>query len=189
MKWTKSKLINGAVLVFLMLYLFTPVGFYIKVQINSLLSFSPSALVSEEQERLTDYQWPLKKQKGGGFNLEENRGKVVLLNFWATWCAPCVAEMPSFQKLYDRYSKKVEFVFLASDTEQKVGAFLHKKNYTFPVYFAQAKAPDQLSHKSIPTTYIIDRKGNIVLKEVGTANWNSDMVSNLLDELLKEQYP
>ncbi|MGB5818079.1 MAG: TlpA disulfide reductase family protein [Saonia sp.] len=182
---TKDKLINGILLLLVILYLFTPLGFHMKVQMNKWFSFSPSALEEKEQQHLADYDWRLVGTDGVPFNLEEGKDKVVLVNFWATWCPPCVAEMPSFQKLYDVYGDSLVFIFLASDDETKVQTFLTKKNYTFPVYFARTNAPVQLEHSSIPTTYIIDKNGKIIVKKVGAADWDPDTVSDLLDSLLK----
>lgn len=187
MKITRNKVMDGLLLLVLILFLFTPVGFHIKVQVNKWFSFSPEPLAQKDQKSLRAYDWQLFDMDGKRFNLEETRGKVVVVNFWATWCPPCVAEMPSFQQLYEAYGSNVQFVFYANDELERVQSFMVKKKYSFPVYIAGTEVPAELEHPSIPTTYIIDTQGNIVLKEVGAADWDSRAVFDLLDRLLSKQ--
>ncbi len=184
MKLKKEQITNGILLVLLALFLFTPLGFHVRVQVSKWISFSPSKLDIEKQEVLSSYTWQLRDLKNDLWQFEDTKGKVVVVNFWATWCPPCVAEMPDLQRLYDAYGDKVVFAFVASDELEKVKAFLEKKRYNLPVYFNQTTAPIELEHPTIPTTYIIDRAGKIVLKETGAADWDSEEVFELLDELL-----
>ncbi len=184
---TRNKLLDGLLILLLILFLFTPVGFHVKVQVNKWFSFSPTQLAQKDQKSLASYDWQLLDMEGSRFNFGETRGKVVIVNFWATWCPPCVAEMPSFQQLYEVYGNKVQFIFYANDEAARVQSFLNKKKYSFPVYLSGTRTPIELEHPSIPTTYIIDAHGNIVLKEVGAADWDSQTVYELLDRLLMEQ--
>lgn len=184
MKLTKNQLTNAAVIVLLALFLFTPVGFHLRVYISRLFSFSPSVLAVDERLVLTNYNWQLTNTEGDSFDFNEVRGKVVLVNFWATWCPPCVAEMPSLQKLFNDYGDKVVFVIVAQDEKKKVSSFLNKKEYSFPVYFENTSSPDLLSTEYIPTTYIIDKRGEIVVQTTGSKNWNSNTTRELLDKLL-----
>ena len=109
-----------------------------------------------------------------------------MVNLWATWCPPCVAELPGFATLYADYKDKVEFAFVANDDQEKVLTFLEKKGYDLPVYFQVSATPKALESGSIPVTYIIDKKGDLVVDKTGAANWNSDKVRNLLDQLLAQ---
>jgi thiol-disulfide isomerase/thioredoxin len=131
-----------------------------------------------------NYDWQLINADGKEINFEMTKGKVVLVNFWATWCPPCVAEMPSLQDLYNDYNEKVEFMFVAQDKVEKVSAFIAKKGYTLPVYYSRTEAPKLLTSKSIPTTYVINKEGKIIVAETGAADWNSDKVRKILDGLL-----
>ena len=117
--------------------------------------------------------------------LSELKGKVVLLNFWATWCPPCVAEMPSIQKLYDDYKDKVEFVFVSNEDWTTIDTFYKDKGYDLPTYNILSKVPDQLVSNSIPATFVIDKNGVIVVDKKGPADWNSHKIRSLLDELLQ----
>ncbi len=186
MKLTKNQLTNAALIVFFALFLFTPVGFHLRVYVSRLFSFSPSVLAVDKRLVLTDYTWQLIDLEGGPFDFKEVKGKVVLVNFWATWCPPCVAEMPSLQELFDDYGDKVAFVIVAQDEKGKVSDFLNKKGYTFPVYFENSPSPDLLLPEYIPTTYIIGKRGELVVEKTGVANWNSKSTRELLDQLLGE---
>ena len=116
----------------------------------------------------------------------EDEGKVTFLSYWATWCPPCIAELPGIQELYSDYGDKVDFVLLSQEETDKVQRFITKKGYDVPVYIPQMQAPEILQSNSLPTNYIIDAKGNIIIKETGAADWNSNKVRILLDGLLSK---
>jgi thiol-disulfide isomerase/thioredoxin len=138
----------------------------------------------EDQVYLNDFNWQLQDRKGQEVNLKTFKGQVIVVNLWATWCPPCVAEMPSFQKLYNDYGDKVIFLFIANDDPDKVDRFLAKNGYELPVFFQTSSAPEAMSSNALPTTYIINSKGSIVASKVGAADWNSNRVRSLLDDQL-----
>ncbi|MFS4494691.1 TlpA family protein disulfide reductase [Maribacter sp. 2308TA10-17] len=185
MKFTKEQLTNFTFIIVLGIILFTPVGFHIRVFVSKIISFSPTELDVEDQVILSDYDWKLIDKDGNLFDFNNTRGKVVLVNFWATWCPPCVAEMPSLHSLYIDYADKIEFVLVTNEDQEKIANFLLKNKYDFPVYFEQKSRPISLSSTSIPTTYLIDANGKIIIKKVGAADWNSDQFRNTLNGLLK----
>tara|TARA_R110002049_G_scaffold253508_2_gene428866 strand:+ start:5631 stop:6191 length:561 start_codon:yes stop_codon:yes gene_type:complete len=152
---------------------------------KALAQISPSTIKESKQGAIDDYNWKLKDINGSLFNFEETKGNVVLVNFWATWCPPCIAEMPSMQLLYNDYKNKIEFVFVSSESSKVISGFLNKNEYSFPVYNPLTKYPEPFNIKSIPRTFLIDKKGNIVIDKKGAANWNSDSVRNTIDSLLK----
>lgn len=186
MRIKKENFSNFAFIILVAVLLFTPVGFHARVFVTRIFSFSPSELDKEEQFVLSDYNWKLSNSDGEVFHFKNTKGKIVLVNFWATWCPPCVAEMPSLQELYADYGDSVEFLVVAHDDKEKVKSFLNKKGYNFPVYFEKSPSPDALATESIPTTFIIDKKGKIVIEKIGAANWNSSATRQLLNRLLKE---
>ena len=186
MKLGKKQIVNGIIIIGVMLLLFTPIGFRVKVYVSRLLSTGAAMVKAEIQVPLDTYQWQLMDLEGIGFDFEKERGNVVLVNFWATWCAPCVAEMPSLQKLYDDYGDKVTFMLVAQDEYEKVTGFIQQKNYNLPVYYSKTDKPKVLDSKLLPTTYVISKKGNIIVAETGAADWNSSKTRSLLDKLLKE---
>ncbi|MEP4781473.1 MAG: TlpA disulfide reductase family protein [Algibacter sp.] len=151
---------------------------------KGLALISPSVVAKENQNKLNSYNWKLRDYNGSIFNFETVKGKVVLINFWATWCPPCIAEMPSMQSLYNDYSDKIEFVFVSNESSQTIREFLDKKKYTFNVYSPVNSAPESFDVSSIPRTFLIDKKGNIVIDKIGASNWDSDKVRVTIDNLL-----
>lgn len=188
MKLSKEQIGNGIWILAIVLILFTPIGFHLRVWANKVIAMTMSADVVDNDERITleDYQWNLVGLDGKQIDFQSAKGKVAVVNVWATWCPPCVAELPSFADLYADYKDKVVFAFVANDEKDKVEVFLKKKGYTLPVYFQASAAPEELTSSSIPATYIISKSGKIVVDEKGAANWNSERIRTLLDELIAE---
>ena len=182
----KKQWINAAFIIGILLILFTPVGFHAKVLIARLFSTNASEMQTRLQKTIESYEWQLVDANGTDFDFTTAMGKVVLLNFWATWCPPCVAEMPSLQALYNAYGSEVVFLFVTNDDPKKVAEFVRKKDYSLPVYFAKTDPPSLLSSKYLPTTYIIDRGGKLKVVQTGASDWNSEQTRKLLDELLRE---
>ncbi|OBQ56510.1 TlpA family protein disulfide reductase [Tamlana sp. s12] len=157
----------------------------IQVWLNKGLAlFSPAVVDENKQAALTDYKWALQTKSGKIISFEQSKGKVVLLNFWATWCAPCIAEMPSLQLLYEDYKDQVDFVFVSSDPPEKIKAFIKKEGYTFETYTIKSQLPDLLDVTNIPRTFLIDQSGHIIIDKTGAANWNSETVRTTIDALL-----
>jgi len=187
MKLKKGQFFDILWIVLILLLLFTPLGFHARVQLTRLISFSPKIEKEQAFNSVSDYNWKLNDLNNTSHNFNASKGRVVLVNFWATWCPPCIAEMPSLAALHKDYGDKVDFLFVAHDKKDKVTAYLKKNNFNFPVYFEKSKAPEILKSSSLPTTYILDSKGNIVVNEVGAADWNSENLRTLLDSLLVEK--
>lgn len=171
------------------IFLFTPYGLPVRATLIKGVSLVTTRVFSmendpEDQVLVEDMDWNLKERNGGSVNLKDFEGQVVFVNIWATWCPPCVAEMPSLQSLFDSYGDKVVFLFVANDDSSKVENFLKKKNYDLPVYYQLAPGPKEMRSNSLPTTYILDKNGKIIVDKTGAADWNSSKVRNLLDKLL-----
>lgn len=170
--------------VFLALLIIPQTRMPIQVFVQRLISFSPSEKAEDKRETLQDYNWNLSQLDAEEINFSESKGNVIIVNFWATWCPPCVAEMPSFQKLYDIYGDKVDFYFVTSEEPEKVTRFMQKNAYTLPIFLQRIKAPEALQSSALPTTYLISKSGEIVIEETGAADWNSKKMRSLLDKLL-----
>jgi len=121
-------------------------------------------------KQISSYNWQLQDLKGNSFQLNQTKGKLTLVNIWATWCPPCIAEMPSLQALYNDYYNKIEFVLVSNEENSVIKSFLRKKGYNFKVYTPQSKPPETFNVKSIPRTFLLDREGNIIIDESGAAN-------------------
>ena len=158
----------------------------IQVFVQRLVSFSPSETVENERKILEDYNWGLQQTNSGEINFSRSKGKVAIVNLWATWCPPCVAEMPSFQKLYNDYGDKIDFYFITSEKVEKVEKFMEKNDYSLPIYFETSATPKLLESNILPTTFLISKSGKIVINEEGTADWNSKKMREIVEKLLSE---
>lgn len=151
------------------------------------IAFSPSVNTIEESEKIATYNWDLKGLNTEAINFSDLKGKVVFVNFWATWCPPCRAEMPMIQKLYDDYKDKVSFVFVTSESWSTVEKFYTKNNYNLPSYNSVSAPPIKFTEtNTIPATYLLDKGGNILISKTGAADWDSAKVRNLLDQLISK---
>ena len=113
--------------------------------------------------------------------------KLLFLNFWGTWCPPCREEWPGIEKLYNSKKDKVNFVLIAmQDKEEDVIAFLKKNNYTAPVYVAQSPISNNLLPKVFPTTFLLNDKGRILVKEESTKDWDSKSFHEFIDNVSKK---
>lgn len=190
MNWTtpkKSTIQNAAFIVFLALMLFSPLGTFVKVHVNRLLAFSPKTIATSDQKKLATNQWQLMDKNGKTVSLEEYKGEIIFINFWATWCPPCIAEMPSLQKLYDDYKDKMVFLFVTTDSFEKANSFLVKENLNLPIFQSVSNPPLELESSTIPATYLVDQQSNVVVAKIGAADWNSDSFREQLEDLLKKQ--
>jgi thiol-disulfide isomerase/thioredoxin len=108
-------------------------------------------------------------------HLAASRGKVVFVNRWGTWCAPCVAEMPSLQKLYNHYKADpdVEFLFIASrDSAVDVRNFAQRRHLDMPLYIEDDTDTSTYEVSTFPSTTIYRKDGSVFLKQTGGADWS-----------------
>lgn len=140
-------------------------------------------------ELLPDFS--LQDRQDKTHTLSNYRGQVVMVNFWATYCTPCVKEMPSMQRLKEKMAGK-PFTILAIDmAEEKVNVESFLKRYginvDFPILFdPQGNVIEQWMISAVPTTFIVDKKGNFRYALFGGLEWDSDEVVKILDDLIGE---
>ncbi|NNU33095.1 TlpA family protein disulfide reductase [Mucilaginibacter sp. S1162] len=124
-------------------------------------------------------------EKGQSLSLSSLKGKVVVINFWAPRCPPCIAEMSSINQLYLQLKPDTNIVILPVDADNNFGKslpFMAKNKYVLPVYNTASQIPDVLFAGSLPTTIIIDRSGVIVFRHEGPADYtNKEFVKYLID--------
>ena len=191
MKLIKKNIINILFFGFI-IFIFTPFGLGTRAKLTQGVTYIKTLILPPKTEAVenrkefnTDFQ--LKGlMHATDVNLNKLNNKVVFINYWATWCPPCRAEMPSIQSLYDDYKDKIEFIFITTDTKLKVEKFYLNNSYKLPTYNIMSDPPQEISTRSIPATFILDKQTKIALSEFGPANWNSDKVRKLLDELIAE---
>jgi len=143
---------------------------------------------NEQSVNFNEINWQLININGNTINFQENEGKVIFLNFWATWCPPCVGEMPGIQALYNKYKDNddIAFLLVSNESLSKISAFVEKREYTFPIFSSRYKSPDIFFSKSIPTTFVISKDGKIKVKETGAVNWGGDKMEQIIDNLLSK---
>lgn len=182
--WLRRRWADVATVVFIALMLIPQTRMPIIVFVQRTFAFGPSTAGTTEQ--VTDYQWPLKDMDGKNISFEQSEGKVVFVNFWATWCPPCVAEMPYMQNLYNDYKDQVDFYFVTDEKPERIQSFMERHEYDLPIQIQQYAAPEPMEAKALPTTYVLGKNGNVHIKKKGSARWDSQKVRNLLDKLLQE---
>lgn len=128
----------------------------------------------------------LESIEGRKFKLADLKGKVVLIDFWATWCGPCVAEMPSLKKLYEKYKEKgLEILAISIDEDSsKVRAFAIENAFNFPVAHSPTLGK-QFKATPIPTSLFIDKHGNLRYRKTGFEEGEEREIEVVITELLK----
>ncbi len=146
--------------------------------------------IPDAEQEMAGYDLELIIPDGTRRSLGDFRGKVIFLNYWATWCPPCIAEMPNIQALYEQYrdDNRIVFVMVSLDDEQeKARKFIRRKEFTFPIYYLGSQRPESLQSTTIPTTFVINQEGRIVVTRMGMANYNTERFKKFLATLLIEE--
>ena len=127
-------------------------------------------------------------ENGKAVSLASLKGKVVFINFWATWCPPCIHEMPSINKLKQSFAGNDKIVFLMVDVEGKMKesmAFMEKNKYDLPVYIPGSDIPAEYLGSSIPTTVILSKSGDMMARIEGGRDYTSPEMVKVLNELVE----
>ena len=160
----------------------------------TLLLFVASPLQAGELKPYSGKSLPdftLTDRANKAHTLSEYQGQVVLVNFWATYCTPCIKEMPSMQRLKEKMAGK-PFTILAVDMaeeKENVQAFLKRYdiNVDFPILFdPQGIVIEQWRISAVPTTFILDKRGDFRYALYGGLEWDSDEVVKIIDGLIGE---
>lgn len=152
------------------------------------LTLSDPKLLEKRVELPQDaYMFSYKDVKQEKHFLNSYKGEVVFINFWATWCHHCVAEMSSIDRLYNEFGDKVHFIIYSNEKMEVQQSFKNKKNYSLPFASPYYELPTFFAQtRGIPMTYIISKKGEVVVAQSGAAQWDSDNIKNLLNKLIEE---
>jgi thiol-disulfide isomerase/thioredoxin len=144
--------------------------------------------ISEEKPvGYADYGFVLMDSDGNQLRGEQLNGKVVFMNFWATWCPPCIAEMPDINDLYLEMNENenLKFIMISLDDDfNKAINFVKRKEFDFEIYRFVTPIPETYASKVIPTTYVISSNKEIVVKKEGMAKYDSRSFKNFLKSLL-----
>lgn len=141
-------------------------------------------LIATEDQQNGSYDFYLEDASGNTVDFKSFQGKTVFMNYWATWCPPCIAEMPDINDLYNKVNAQgVAFVMISVDDDfSKAISFMERKEYDFPIYKLSSRRPDVYSSKSIPTTFVLSPSGKIIAKRAGMAKYDTPDFIKLLTE-------
>ena len=138
----------------------------------------------EEKKELTGKSTMVFRDgEGEQHNIGEYLDKPVFINYWATWCPPCRAEMPTLEKLYQQYGQDIHFLFISNQPMGKQQDFLNQHNYELPVYQLASRPGGSFSYSVLPTSLIINRENRVILRKEGAVNWQSKSVREIFDRL------
>lgn len=186
----KKYISNGIFIAVLALLIFVPSAKALLLQgLMRIGLFNPD-VKAEQMATNPSLDLRFKDQKGNIVTLNELKGKVVFLNFWATWCPPCLAEMPSINKLYEQYKTNNNVIFIMLDADSdlaKSGTFMKTYNYTMPVYQMASNVPEQLFAGSLPTTVVFDKQGRLSFKHEGIADYSSKKFVDFIERLINHE--
>jgi len=184
----KRKTVLNILLILLVLSFFvTPIGYHGKVFLNKVFSFSPKVTPPLKRDTIKDYGWKLKDAKWDLINFDRSEGKVIFINFWASWRLPCAAELQSIQELYDRYKGQVDFYLITNEERAPVETFMQENGFDFPVTYLIIGEKAPVETDDPPRSYLIDKKGAVVIAKQGIADWDTTKIYHLLDRLIQEK--
>ncbi|MDN5285582.1 MAG: thioredoxin [Mucilaginibacter sp.] len=152
--------------------------------------FQPTVPDPSASKHLLNSQFNISFRDTSGrlVNTADLKGKVVFVNFWATWCPPCIAEMPSVNDLYERFKNNHNVVFILADVDNdypKAKSFLQKNNFNLPWYSLTSQVPDNLMDGTIPTTLIFDKNGKLVYQHSGATDYSNNKFVSFLSSISK----
>jgi len=175
---TRKNIINVIFAGLLLILLFLPSAKAMVLQgLMGIGFFKPDTNMAKKELEAGLSGVLFKDASGKVVDLGALKGKVVFLNFWAAWCPPCLAEMPSINKLYEQFKddKNVVFIFVDADSDlPKAREFMERRKYQLPIYAVASEIPDQLFKGSLPTTVVLDKQGRISYNESGAANYGDN---------------
>ncbi len=151
--------------------------------------FNAEAKVSPEKtDKIYAQTMIFRSETGEMINTSENKDKIYFINFWATWCPPCRAEMPSINKLASKIKNKDKVEFVMVDVDAKLNAsvaYMKKHSFNLKVYTAESGIPENIFSGSLPTTAIIGPNGTLLFHHTGMADYNNQKMIDFLNNLSK----
>ncbi|WP_138431508.1 TlpA family protein disulfide reductase [Fodinibius saliphilus] len=133
-----------------------------------------------------DYQLELLQTNGNRTTLSNFKGDLIFLNVWASWCPPCVAEMPTIETLYNEVGdhENIRFILLSMDKEpHKAVQFMQSRKFDMPYYFPASRLPIAFQSEYLPTTYVISKEGKIIYKKEGIADYSASVFMQWIEEM------
>ena len=128
--------------------------------------------------------------EGKKVSLDDLKGKLVILNFWATWCPPCRLEMPSMEKIYKEYKGEGLEVVAMNFMEgpEPINVFVKENDFTFTILLDRpGKIAESYGVRALPITFLIGRRGNVLAKSIGYKDWHNKDTRQFISSLLKDE--
>lgn len=196
-KGNKKRVLNYVLWAALLAIVLIPQSrIFIQQQLMKIGFFKPKLETVQQEPDQVGQQTPLvsnavsfKDESGKVYNINELKGKVVFINFWATWCPPCKAEMPSIQVLLDKFKGNDNIEFLLVEIENDIeGAnkFLKQEGLNLPIVYPNSSIPQEWLSGAIPTTVILDKKGNMVAQEKGMRDYSAKSIEDFIQNLTNQ---
>lgn len=185
--FTTGNILNALIIVALAVLVFVPSAK--ALLIRSLMGvglFRVDVSAAAPVAKQSSIDIAFRDASGKDISLKQLKGKVVLLNFWATWCPPCRAEMPSLNSLHQKLKADTNIVFITVDADSKLkeaAQFMTKYDYHLPLYEVISDVPESVYGGNLPTTLIFDKEGAIVFRHEGMANYDTEKVKGFLQKL------
>lgn len=182
----KNTFFTLVIIALILSFFITPLGDYSKLQLNRIFASSPTLIQSENSGSIDSYSWKLKDAEWNFFSFEKSEGKVVFINFWASWHLPSRAQLKDIYDLYNRYEDRVDFYIITNEERAPVEAFMVKNKYDFPVTYQIIGEANPIGILEPPGCYVIDKNGKIRVHQKDISDWDNAKIDGLLDQLLSE---
>lgn len=169
-QWPPFLSITGLVLVFLMFFSCTG-------------KTSEQQGTSKEEEMLTE-KIRLKELNGEPIDLQQYKGKTIFINLWATWCGPCIKEMPSIERAKKAFTDgNIEFLIASNESIEEIEGFIKKRN--LDLHYVQLENLEELNVQALPTTFIINSAGELRFSETGYREWDTAENIELITKIIQ----
>ena len=190
--FTISNLMNALVFIVMLALLISPAVKTVLIQgMMKIGLFQPELSLKRKVQSFNLPDISFENNFGQIIHLDDQKGKIVFINFWATWCPPCRAEMPSINTLNQLFlNKNVCFIMVNVDNDLNIAfKFMRRHHFNLPIYKAVTEVPEEVFSGSIPTTIILDEQSRIVFKHEGAADYTNTQFTLFLTNLVKESNP
>lgn len=187
----RKNAVNIILIVFAAVIIISPKAkaLVIKAMLKTGLMPPPTESLAADKSLSTLPEIVLKSSDGKILETGRQKGKVLIINFWATWCPPCIAEMGTINEMYLHYKTNPKVLIIPVDVDsdfKKSLVFMKDHQYSLPVYQLTSNLPPGFISDAIPNTLIVNKNGVITAKHEGAANYSDKAFYTYIDKLIAE---
>ncbi len=183
--WRKPAVKNLVFLAFLAVAYFTDFPKWINVQVRSVTLSQPDITPANERKQVFVSDAELLNAQGESVRLSAYKGQPMLVNFWASWCVPCLAEFPSLEELETELGDQVAFLYVTNENQEAFDQFLADRPERSSFYRQLTRMPAPFEHQAIPATFLLNADGEVVYSKFGAAKWSSEETVAEIKRLLE----